>query len=131
MENITYGRDNLDANAISDAIRISGVEQFAGDLPSQYDTQVGDDGVMLSGGQRQRIAIARALCPRPRVLILDEPTNHLDKKTVMELVSSLKALPYSPTIIMINHMDQFSDIADRVIKLDEKGMADISPLPSN
>jgi ATP-binding cassette subfamily B protein len=131
LDNITYGRMDLDETVVQEAIRLSGVDRFVDALPDGLHTEVGDEGMLLSGGQRQRIAIARALCARPRILILDEPTNHLDRRTVHDLVENLKDLPHSPTIIMINHMDQFSASADKVIRLDEKGMANVSPVSTN
>jgi ABC-type bacteriocin/lantibiotic exporter with double-glycine peptidase domain len=127
-ENILYGRKDVASSAFDEALRLSGLIGFIEDFPRGLNTEVGDRGIMLSGGQRQRIAIARALVTRPRVLILDEPTNHLDRSTVHTLLDNLRNLDYKPAIIVISHLDQFAQKADRILRIEEGKVMEITPV---
>jgi ABC-type multidrug transport system fused ATPase/permease subunit len=102
-ENIAYGLPDAAPGAIRQAAEMAAAHDFIAALPQGYDTPVGDEGVLLSGGQRQRLALARALLRRPALLLLDEPTNHLDSASVRHFMSSLRALPEAPTIVLISH----------------------------
>ena len=116
-ENIMYGRKNVSDEDFMKACRISGLLEVVDAFPKGFQTEVGDQGTMLSGGQRQRIAIARALVTRPKVLVLDEPTNHLDQRAIKSLLDHLKHLDYTPTVIMISHLAEFVQRADRILRV--------------
>ena len=72
----------------------------------------------LSGGQQQRTAIARAILPRPKLILADEPTGNLDSKNgkeVMDLLSELHK--EGTTIVMVTHSQHDANYADRVINM--------------
>lgn len=88
MENITLPLTQVHGMNAGEAADRAGelLERFglldqADKLPAQ-----------LSGGQRQRISIARALAPRPKVLLLDEPTSALDPEYTSEVLSMVEEL---------------------------------------
>lgn len=75
----------------------------------------------LSGGQKQRVAIARALVTHPRVILADEPTAALDSKSGRDVVDLMRELAKEQgcTIVMVTHDNRISDIADRIIHLED------------
>ncbi len=62
----------------------------------------------LSGGQRQRLTIARALIPRPRLIIADESTSMLDHETAAEILAVFRELNRASglSVLMISHQWQ-------------------------
>ena len=72
----------------------------------------------LSGGQRQRVAFARALAPRPQVLLLDEPFAAIDAKVRSELRLWLRSVvtKLGITSIFVTHdQDEAVEVADEII----------------
>ncbi len=89
-------------------------------LPDGLDTWLGDGGSTVSGGERRRLAAARALLPRPDVLVLDEPTEGLDGPTAEALVADLLGQDdrgHRPGVLLLTHRLEGVDRCDAVIDL--------------
>lgn len=105
-ENIAFGvpSEKIDLKAVERVAKMAQVHDFIVDeLPTGYQTEVGEQGVRISGGQRQRIGIARALYHDPPALVFDEATSSLDAATESNLMEAINALQGDKTIIMIAH----------------------------
>ncbi len=119
-QNIAFGQDSFDMEAVEKAAKIANADQFIIQLPNGYDTWVGERGVNLSGGQRQRIAIARAVLLNPRILILDEATSALDSESEALVQEALERLMQNRTVFIIAHRLSTVRRCDRILVL-EKG----------
>jgi ATP-binding cassette subfamily B protein len=118
MENIRYGNPKADDEAVIRAAKKAYIHDFIMSLPEQYNSKVGERGVMLSGGERQRISIARAILRNAPILILDEATSALDSESERYIQKSLKALMKNKTVIVIAHRLSTLQDMDRLVVLD-------------
>jgi ATP-binding cassette, subfamily B, bacterial len=116
-DNIAFGRPDTPRREVERAANLAAATEFVGELPSGYDTEIGDDGVRLSAGQRQRIALARALLGSPPLLMLDEPTSHLDPDTADLVLDNLMGIEPRPTLLLVTHDPLVAERADRVIEI--------------
>ncbi|MCR0262397.1 ABC transporter ATP-binding protein [[Clostridium] innocuum] len=117
-ENIALMRDIkddiLDPIAILDRV---GLKQHLKKFPSQ-----------LSGGEQQRVSIARAIVKNPEILLCDEPTGALDSETgcmVLQLIQDV-CREYHKTAIVVTHNANIAKAADRVIRLKNGRISDIT-----
>lgn len=123
---ITFGEppERVDADHLDDVIRRARLTELVADLPDGLDSRVGDGGVRLSGGQAQRLGIARALYPRPQVLILDEATSALDNQTEHEITQTIEALHGDITVVVIAHRLSTVKNADEILFFSSGRLAD-------
>ena len=117
-ENIAWGLPGAAPEAIKDAARAAGADEFINALPQQYATPIGHQGHSLSGGQRQRLALARVLLKDPPVVILDEATAMLDRQAEWEFFASCRKLLNRQTVVIISHHPAGREISDRVLQIE-------------
>ncbi len=118
-QNIAFGQDNFDMEAVTAAAKIANAHQFISQLPESYYTWVGERGVNLSGGQRQRIAIARAVFLNPQILILDEATSALDSESEALVQEALERLMANRTVFIIAHRLSTVRRCDRILVMEQ------------
>ena len=102
-ENIAYGSNAMDMDAVRNAARLASLDDFISSLPDGYDTKVGERGLKLSGGEKQRVAIARAILKNPSIFLFDEATSALDSHTEKQIQQSLNAISEERTTLIIAH----------------------------
>ncbi|MBT3252088.1 MAG: ABC transporter ATP-binding protein [Candidatus Marinimicrobia bacterium] len=116
--NISYGKPSASADEIISASKTANAFDFISDLPSGFDTMVGEKGSRLSGGQRQRISIARAILKNPAILIFDEATSALDTESEQKVQNAIDNLVLNKTVIMVAHRLSTIRKADKIIVFD-------------
>jgi len=117
-ENIRYGKADASDEEVWAAADVAEAREFVEQLPSGWDTLVGEGGYRLSGGQRQRIAIARAVLKDAPLLILDEATSAVDNETEAALQRSITKISDNRTTMIIAHRLSTIRYANRIIVLD-------------
>jgi ATP-binding cassette subfamily B protein len=122
-ENIAFAEPDASMDAVREAARLAGADEFVERLPDGYDTLIGEHGYSLSGGQRQRVAIARAVLADPRVLILDDATSSVDPTKEHEIRAALRDVMRERTTLIIAHRAATIALADRVVLIDEGRIA--------
>jgi len=98
-QNITMNDGSVELPRVEEAAQLARIHDEIVAMPLGYDTPLTAGGASLSGGQCQRIALARALLPRPPIILLDEATSALDNVTEREVHENLEALGSTRVII--------------------------------
>ena len=105
--------DPAKSSRVHEMLAAVGIERLAARLARE-----------LSGGEVQRVAIARALVHRPRLVLADEPTGNLDPMSATKILALLREQIKTNAGggILITHSRAAADTADRILRLDARGL---------
>ena len=81
------------------------------------ESNLGEGGINLSGGQRQRVSLARAIFHNRELLVFDEATSALDSVTEDEVMSEIKKIKGTKTLLIIAHRQDTLKFCDRIFEL--------------
>ncbi len=126
-DNIALGAPDATDEQVRAAARLARAHEFICQLPTGYDTVVGERGHSLSGGQRQRVALARAVLRDPRILILDDATSSVDAIVEAEIQAALRQVMAGRTTVIVAHRTSTLALVDQVVFLDEGRIAAMGP----
>lgn len=116
FDNISISAPGLTLDEAWEAAELAGIADDIREMPMGMQTMISEGSGGISGGQKQRLMIARAIAPKPRILILDEATSALDNITQKKIADSLDTLKC--TRIVIAHRLSTIRHCDRIIVLD-------------
>ena len=122
-DNIRFFRDFEEWEVI-EAAKAAHLHEDLVQMPSGYETDVGQGGNQLSGGQKQRLAIARALIGTPKLIVLDEPTSAVDGHTEKLIRQTLSELRGRVTVVIISHRIETTAQCDLLLVLANGKIAD-------
>ena len=114
--NIVITAPQLTVDDAWEAAEAAGIAEDIRNMPMGMHTVIAEGQGGISGGQRQRIMIARAIAPKPKLLIFDEATSALDNKTQKQVSDALDAM--GCTRLVIAHRLSTIRHCDRILVLD-------------
>ncbi|MHA7609282.1 ABC transporter ATP-binding protein [Elizabethkingia meningoseptica] len=117
--NIGFAIDNPTKARVEEFAKVADVHKNIIGFKDQYNTMVGERGVMLSGGQKQRISIARALIKKPKILIFDDSLSALDTETEENILQNIEKEIKQTTSIIITHRESSAKNAHAILYLND------------
>ena len=116
FSNIVISAPQLSLDDAWEAAELAGIADDIRAMPMGMQTLISEGQGGISGGQKQRLMIARAVAPKPKILIFDEATSALDNKTQKQVSDALDALKC--TRIVIAHRLSTIKNCDRILVLE-------------
>jgi ABC-type bacteriocin/lantibiotic exporter with double-glycine peptidase domain len=117
FSNITISAPELTLDEAWAAAETAGIAQDIREMPMGMQTVISEGQGGISGGQKQRLMIARAIAPKPKILIFDEATSALDNKTQKQVSDALDKL--NCTRIVIAHRLSTIRNCNRILVMDK------------
>jgi ABC-type transport system involved in cytochrome bd biosynthesis fused ATPase/permease subunit len=100
--------------ASRDAVELVGASGLAARLGND---RIGPAGRPLSGGERRLVSLARAVATGLPVLVLDEPTEGLDPSATRQVLSAIRRLRGSRTVIVSSHRAEVAQAVGHIVDL--------------
>lgn len=122
FSNIAISAPSLTIDEAWQAAEIAGIAEDIRQMPMGMFTLISEGSGGISGGQKQRLMIARAIAPKPRILMFDEATSALDNITQNKVSCALDDLKC--TRIVIAHRLSTIMHCDRIIVLNKGKIAE-------
>ena len=115
--------------ALRHAARDAGVLRDILQLPSQFDTRIGDQTVRtLPAGFLRRLSLARAYLKQSQIILFDEPSNALDERGEQAFMKQIAKLRGKKTVFLVTHRPSLMKLADRLLVFD-KGVLELLGAP--
>jgi len=124
MENIRIGKHDASDEEVLRVAKLAQCDEFISKMPEAYKTIIGENGETLSGGERQRISIARALLKDAPIVLLDEATASLDVENETKIQTAISELVRNKTVIIIAHRMRTIANVDKIVVLENGGVAE-------
>ena len=115
--NIAISAPELTLEEAWQAAETAGIAEDIRRMPMGMQTIIAEGQGGISGGQKQRLMIARAIAPKPKILIFDEATSALDNKTQKQVSDALDKLRC--TRVVIAHRLSTIRNCDRILMMDQ------------
>jgi ATP-binding cassette subfamily B protein len=123
-DNVAFARPEASDDEVWAAIDAVGLRDLVERSPQGLDTALHERGQSVSSGERQLLALARAFLAQPRVVLLDEATASLDLQSELRVEAALDVLLDGRTAILVAHRLSTAARADRIIVVDDHGIAE-------
>lgn len=119
FENIRMGKEDVTPEKIIEVANKCGLKGFLFTLPDGLDTEIEATGKKLPGSIVRKILLLRALIGEPKLLLLEEPWQGLEQSIKIKLIEYLQNLSKSTTVVIATNDEQFAQLSDHTIYLEE------------
>lgn len=126
-ENVKFGRNDASQQELELVSRYADFHETVLEFPEQYETLVGERGVILSGGQKQRLAMARAFLVDRSVMLLDDIFSAVDFATEQKIFKAMLEAFRGKTALLITHRVSVLNKMDRVVYMKEGMVVEEGP----
>ncbi|MGW5669811.1 thiol reductant ABC exporter subunit CydD [Micromonospora sp. NPDC003776] len=129
-DNIRLGTPDAPDSALAGAVGDAALDEVVAALPDGLATVLGERGHGLSSGQRQRVALARAFLRDAPLVLLDEPTARLDTASEAVVLAATRRLVAGRTALLVAHRPALLEDADRILRVEDGRVTELSPTPA-